>query len=317
MTDNLVRTEPRAAVTFATAIQPRDYNQALDFCTRLSKSSIVSKSLRDDPMAIMVAIQFGERHGFDILGSVQNICVINGKPSLYGDGLLAVCKGSSQWEWMKEEFSGSMVAKDAVARCTVKRKGEEAVECEFSYKKAQQANLLSKVGPWREYPERMLQMRARGFALRDCFADILSGLISAEEAEDYPVRDQHGRSAQRPQGPVLEAVVDLATGEVRTKDDILRLIGGSLTEEHLLHLGMSLKRDIGLLSPECQAELKEFYKAKLQEHRQKNTGSRTEQMLAERKQESPSAASSGSTPATTAGQGAQHEALEGDEHERD
>ena len=32
----------------------------------------------------------------------------------------------------------------------------------------------------------MLQMRARGFALRDCFPDVLRGLISAEEAEDYP-----------------------------------------------------------------------------------------------------------------------------------
>jgi hypothetical protein len=33
----------------------------------------------------------------------------------------------------------------------------------------------------------MLQMRARGFALRDKFADLLEGLITAEEAQDYPV----------------------------------------------------------------------------------------------------------------------------------
>jgi hypothetical protein len=32
----------------------------------------------------------------------------------------------------------------------------------------------------------MLQMRARGFALRDAFPDVLRGLISAEEAEDIP-----------------------------------------------------------------------------------------------------------------------------------
>ena len=29
-------------------------------------------------------------------------------------------------------------------------------------------------------------MRARGFAIRDCFADVLKGLITAEEAQDYP-----------------------------------------------------------------------------------------------------------------------------------
>jgi hypothetical protein len=32
----------------------------------------------------------------------------------------------------------------------------------------------------------MLQMRARGFALRDAFPDLLHGLITAEEAQDYP-----------------------------------------------------------------------------------------------------------------------------------
>jgi hypothetical protein len=32
----------------------------------------------------------------------------------------------------------------------------------------------------------MMQMRARGFALRDAFPDVLKGLITAEEAQDYP-----------------------------------------------------------------------------------------------------------------------------------
>ena len=32
----------------------------------------------------------------------------------------------------------------------------------------------------------MLQLRARGFALRDAFPDVLKGLVTAEEAQDYP-----------------------------------------------------------------------------------------------------------------------------------
>jgi hypothetical protein len=39
----------------------------------------------------------------------------------------------------------------------------------------------------------MLQLRARGFALRDAFPDVLKGLVTAEEAQDYqqpePVRE--------------------------------------------------------------------------------------------------------------------------------
>ena len=51
---------------------------------------------------------------------------------------------------------------------------------------ANRAGLLNRSGPWKSYPDRMLKMRARGFALRDVFADALGGMISAEEANDYP-----------------------------------------------------------------------------------------------------------------------------------
>jgi hypothetical protein len=33
----------------------------------------------------------------------------------------------------------------------------------------------------------MLQLRSRGFGLRDAFSDALNGLITREEAEDYPI----------------------------------------------------------------------------------------------------------------------------------
>ena len=51
------------------------------------------------------------------------------------------------------------------------------------------AGLWAKSGPWTQYPKRMMQMRARGFALRDKFADALGGLITVEEAQDYQVVD--------------------------------------------------------------------------------------------------------------------------------
>ena len=40
--------------------------------------------------------------------------------------------------------------------------------------------------PWITSPKRMLAMRARGFGLRDKFADALRGMILAEEAMDIP-----------------------------------------------------------------------------------------------------------------------------------
>ena len=51
-------------------------------------------------------------------------------------------------------------------------------------KDAVTAGLWGKPGPWKQYPDRMLQMRARGLAARDGAADVLSGIYLAEEMQD-------------------------------------------------------------------------------------------------------------------------------------
>jgi hypothetical protein len=48
---------------------------------------------------------------------------------------------------------------------------------------AKRAGLLGKDN-WKNYPRRMLQMRARSWALRDCFSDVLLGMRLAEELQD-------------------------------------------------------------------------------------------------------------------------------------
>jgi hypothetical protein len=72
--------------------------------------------------------------------------------------------------------------------CEAKRRGYPApTVVRFSMADAKRAGLAGKAGPWTQYPGRMLTLRARGFALRNAFADALRGLITAEEAQDYPV----------------------------------------------------------------------------------------------------------------------------------
>ena len=58
------------------------------------------------------------------------------------------------------------------------------MERRFSVQDARRAGLWGRPGPWSQYPQRMLQMRARAFALRDAFADVLGGLYLREELED-------------------------------------------------------------------------------------------------------------------------------------
>jgi hypothetical protein len=64
------------------------------------------------------------------------------------------------------------------------RRGQPPERRTFSVADAKRAKLWFKAGPWTTYPDRMLQMRARGFAIRDVFPDALRGVITAEEAVD-------------------------------------------------------------------------------------------------------------------------------------
>ena len=72
---------------------------------------------------------------------------------------------------------------------------------------AKRAGLWTKAGPWQTYPRRMLQMRARSFALRDAFPDVLKGLISVEEA-----LDNHSGADQLPP-PTIDATAELISPE--------------------------------------------------------------------------------------------------------
>ena len=94
--------------------------------------------------------------------------------------MLALVRGSGLLEYIKEEPT------DAGCTCTVKRRGEDEVCRSFSMEDAKRAGLAGKQGPWAQYPKRMLQMRARSWALRDVFPDVLKGVYIAEEARDMP-----------------------------------------------------------------------------------------------------------------------------------
>ena len=154
--------------------------QAVKVAEMLAKSTLVPKAYQGQPANVLVAMAYGESFGMQPLQAMQSVAVVNGMPGLYGDGLLAVCRSCPSWEWMQEAIDGE------TAICTAKRRGEPEVTATFSVADAKRAQLWGKAGPWTQYPMRMLTMRARAFALRNLYADVLRGMGSAEELQDIP-----------------------------------------------------------------------------------------------------------------------------------
>jgi hypothetical protein len=178
-------TELSTTTTPARGLALASFDDAFRFSKMVAASDFAPKDFRGKPESCLLAIQHGSEIGLSPMQSLQNIACINGRPAIWGDAALAVAMASAVCESVTESIDGE--GDNMVATCTAKRRGyEKPTVVRFSVADAKKASLWGKTGPWTQYPRRMLQLRARGFALRDAFPDVLKGLVTAEEAQDYP-----------------------------------------------------------------------------------------------------------------------------------
>jgi hypothetical protein len=174
-----IATQPRQQLD----LSPQTFDQAIQFCDYLAESDLVPKDFKGKPANCLIAIQWGAELGLKPLQAIQNIAIINGRPSLWGDAVLALVRSSPLCEYVTETDDGNK------ATCRAKRRGEPEIVATFSMDDAKVAGLFGKTGPWTQYPKRMRQMRARAFALRDAFADVIKGMAIAEEMMDIQSGD--------------------------------------------------------------------------------------------------------------------------------
>lgn len=222
------------------SLAPSSLQEAMDFANMLSKSNLVPKDYQGNPSNCIIAMQWGLEIGLQPLQAMQSIAVINGRPAIWGDAMLALVRGSGQLEYIHEDPTDD--------GCTVrlKRKGEPEAERTFTKEDAKKAGLSGKQGPWTQYPKRMMQLRARAFAMRDVFPDVLRGVFIAEEAQDMPAEKHMGTadevqpSVQRLDKPASRA--DKARAAVASRkpeapattlEDVLTAIHAATTPDSL------------------------------------------------------------------------------------
>jgi hypothetical protein len=171
----------------ASGLALQSFDDAFRFAKMVAASEFAPKDFKGKPESCLLAIQHGSEVGLSPMQSLQSIAVINGRPTIWGDAALALVQACSVCEYVREYMEGE--GDNLTAVCEAKRQGYPSPSVSrFSVADAKKAGLWGKSGPWTQYPSRMLQLRARGFALRNAFADALRGLVTAEEAQDYPTQ---------------------------------------------------------------------------------------------------------------------------------
>ncbi len=163
-------------------LQVKSFGELISLSDMLAKSDIVPKDMVGKPANILLALMFGNELGVTPAQALQNVMIVNGRPALWGDLVMGLVENSNLQDFWKDEYipgtEGGMV------RFTTKRKGREPVIRTFSMADAATAKLDKKAGPWQEYPKRMLFHRARSWALRDAYPDVLKGVRYYEEEKD-------------------------------------------------------------------------------------------------------------------------------------
>lgn len=190
------RSEKVQRVPTGFGVRLSGFDEAWRMATAISRSDLAPKDFKGKPENCFIAMQMGAELGLSPMAALRSIAVINGRPSVWGDGALAIVQARPEYESHEEIFEGDGESRTAIFK--IKRRGQPLHVVRFGVLDAKKANLWTKDGPWKTYPDRMLQMRARGWGLRDKFADALCGLSIAEEAMDMP-------------GPVIDAEPDAIT----------------------------------------------------------------------------------------------------------
>lgn len=203
--DNLPTIQARAPVPGrqVAAFIPGTSAEILWTIQTICKGGLVPDSYKNKdgtPNKSMMAIGImkGLELGVPPLAALANIAIINGRPTMWGDLMVAMVQRTGLMTGIKEIGIGTVpAASDNIAGFD----NEYGIQVEFSRKgvdgpfvgiftvgDAKRAKLWMnpKKHPWLYYPKRMLRQRAAGFALRDGFADCLAGMYFREEIEDFP-----------------------------------------------------------------------------------------------------------------------------------
>lgn len=176
------------------AITPGSWSEAQAMATKLADAKgFVPRVMEKDPNAVLAAILTGAELGIGPMQSLRSIHVIEGRPMLSADLMLALAiRGGVKPQWLETTAS--------VARLKLVRAGFEPHEHTFTIAEAKAAGLVGKQN-WQRYAPAMLRARCLSAGLRAFCPDVLGAGVYVEgelEDDDAPLAASEPEPRQLP-----------------------------------------------------------------------------------------------------------------------
>lgn len=155
--------------------------------TAFSRSTIVPTSYQGKPENCFIAVDMANRMGVSPLVVMQNLYVVQGKPSWSGQACKMLIENCGKFTNVKHVYTGKKGEDSWVCYLQAIRKedGETVKGAEITIETAKKEGWYNKNGSkWQTMPELMLAYRASAFFARVHCPESLMGLHIAEENED-------------------------------------------------------------------------------------------------------------------------------------
>lgn len=214
---------PRSVPTMFSA-KPTNLGEAMQFAKLIADSNFIPAAFQGKPGDVLIVMMQAAEMGIGYFQALQNTCVINGRPTIYGDLVIALVQRSGLLEYLLKEWD----EEGQVATVRIKRKGFPEKVQSFSMADAERAK-LTRNDTYAKYPQRMCMWRAVTWAIRDEFADVLTGITIAEEAIDYSAPASHSAPIAMPQATAKLVDEFLAPPPQEKKSKPAAQTGGSKT----------------------------------------------------------------------------------------
>lgn len=198
------------------AVVPETLSELWTMANFLAKSGFVPEQYVNNPAGIMAAFQIASERGLNKFSALQKLSNVNGTTAGHSELPLAEVFRSGVVEDFEEywlDFNGKRIedldfkTPAFAAVCEFKPNGRRKVVRVFSLLDAVRAKLIKGLTTgdkpnlptdgkdnWIQYFKRMLQMRARGWALKDGAPDVIAGL-PMPEYDEHVISDSGASSS--------------------------------------------------------------------------------------------------------------------------
>lgn len=153
-------------------VGPSTLAELKDFASAAAKTGFYGAKTAEQALLIAAT---GRDLGLSYTAALRLFHVIEGRPALSADGMVAIVLASGQCDYFE-----TVESSPAIATVKTRRKGRGERAVSFTIDEARQAGLTGK-GNWAKYPAAMLRARAKSALARDVYPDLLAGIYDPDE----------------------------------------------------------------------------------------------------------------------------------------